>query len=161
MIVYHGSTVRVEKPAFSRCRLYTDFGKGFYTTTSWEQAEKWARLKMQREGKGHALVSIFEVPDDLFQNTELMILQFSGPSLAWLDFITANRRGTPVQQYDVVFGPVANDRLYATLTLYEQSILSAEAAIDQLKTHLLFDQISFNSQRVIDFLKFIDAKKID
>ena len=41
MLLYHGSVMTVRKPAVARGRLKTDFGKGFYTTTSREQAEKW------------------------------------------------------------------------------------------------------------------------
>ena len=41
MILYHGSTIRVENPILAKCRSNTDFGRGFYTTTSKEQAEKW------------------------------------------------------------------------------------------------------------------------
>jgi hypothetical protein len=37
MKLYHGSTVDVEKPDLQKCRLATDFGLGFYTTTSFEQ----------------------------------------------------------------------------------------------------------------------------
>ena len=44
MLLYHGSTMAVRKPIVSRGRGKTDFGKGFYTTTSREQAEKWAKM---------------------------------------------------------------------------------------------------------------------
>ena len=37
MIVYHGSTVLVEKPEIRRSAAFLDFGPGFYTTTSYEQ----------------------------------------------------------------------------------------------------------------------------
>lgn len=50
MRLYHGSIMTVRKPVVSRGRAKTDFDKGFYTTTSREQAEKWARIKKNREG---------------------------------------------------------------------------------------------------------------
>lgn len=37
MRLYHGSTVEVRKPAISRGRPNTVFGKGFYATISYEQ----------------------------------------------------------------------------------------------------------------------------
>lgn len=154
MILYHGSTVRVKKPLLAKCRSNTDFGRGFYTTTSKEQAVKWARLKQQREGKGLAVVSIYEIDDSLFNSTEFEILKFTNADKNWLEFVYGNRKGLKSKFYDIVFGPVANDRLFATITLYEQGILTADAAIEQLKTYLLFDQIAFNSQKAIDFLKF-------
>lgn len=159
MNLYHGSTEKVEKPSYTKCRLNTDFGKGFYTTTNLEQAVKWAKLKQQRAGKGHAIVSLFEVDDALFDRTaEFKILQFAGPDKPWLDFVMSNRKGLQVVHYDIVFGPVANDQLYATLALYEQGILSANAAIEQLKTHLLFDQVSFHSQEAMNALKFTNSQ---
>ena len=49
MRLYHGSTVTVRRPNIQKGRRKTDFGKGFYTTTSFEQAAKWAVLKHKRE----------------------------------------------------------------------------------------------------------------
>jgi len=45
MLVYHGSTVKIEKPDLTIGRYNLDFGKGFYTTTLKEQSEKWAKRK--------------------------------------------------------------------------------------------------------------------
>ncbi|MFZ4583054.1 MAG: DUF3990 domain-containing protein [Paludibacter sp.] len=160
MILYHGSSLKVEKPTIAKCRSNTDFGRGFYTTTSKEQAQKWAKLKQQRAGKGVAVISVYEIDDRLFESTDLIIFKFTKADSDWLDFVFANRKGLKSKKYDIVFGPVANDRLFATITLYEEGILTAEAAIEQLKTYLLFDQISFNTQRVIDFLKFKSYERI-
>jgi hypothetical protein len=122
---------------------------------------KWARLKQQRDKNLHAVISVYEVDEQSFETENgLKILRFNGADNEWLNFVFANRRGLPVQQYDVVFGPVANDRLFATISLYEQGILSAAAAIEQLKTYLLFDQISFHTQETIDLLKFVEFENL-
>ena len=47
MKLYHGSSVVVRKPLIARGRKTTDFGKGFYTTTDFEQAARWARIKRE------------------------------------------------------------------------------------------------------------------
>jgi len=154
MILYHGSTLKVENPSLIKCRLNTDFGRGFYTTTSHEQAKKWAKLKLQRAGKGMAIVSEYEINESHFERADLNVFKFTKADKNWLDFVYNNRKGLQSTNFDIVFGPVANDRLFATITLYEQGILTADAAIEQLKTYLLYDQISFHSQKVIDFLKF-------
>ena len=49
MILYHGSTDLVDKPEIRKSDIYLDFGIGFYTTTSFEQAERWAKIKMRRK----------------------------------------------------------------------------------------------------------------
>jgi hypothetical protein len=161
MILYHGSTVKVENPHLTKCRSNTDFGRGFYTTTSQEQAEKWARLKQQRESSVKAVVSIYEIDEILFDQSDIYeVLQFTQANKDWLDFVYANRKGLKTKFYDIVFGPVANDRLFATISLYEEGILTADAAIEQLKTYLLFNQISFHSQKVIDLLFYKNSIKI-
>lgn len=45
MILYHGSTDIVEKPEIRKSSSNLDFGDGFYLTTSFEQAERWAKVK--------------------------------------------------------------------------------------------------------------------
>mgnify|MGYP000335126279 CR=1 FL=1 len=50
MIIYHGSTVLVEKPEIRISGSFLDFGTGFYTTTSEHQAERWDKNQnAQRE----------------------------------------------------------------------------------------------------------------
>ena len=40
MILYHGSTEIVDKLEIRESKTYLDFGMGFYTTTSFEQAQR-------------------------------------------------------------------------------------------------------------------------
>ena len=44
MIIYHGSNVKVEKPALIVQNRFLDFGFGFYTTTNKAQAENFAGI---------------------------------------------------------------------------------------------------------------------
>ena len=60
MIIYHGSTQLVKIPEIRKGDTFLDFGPGFYTTTSAEQAERWAKIKMRRENKTIGYVSIYE-----------------------------------------------------------------------------------------------------
>ena len=59
--------------------------------------------------------------------------------------------------YDIVWGPVANDNVYETLTLFEDGIISKDEAIVRLKTYKLVDQILFHSKQALALLEFIDA----
>lgn len=87
-------------------------------------------------------------------------MNYNGATIEWLDFVVANRLYAPLHDYDIVLGPVANDNLYATISLYENGELSAEAAIVQLKTHVLFNQVSFHTQAAINNLKFVEAVEV-
>lgn len=159
MKLYHGSVEVVKAPNLTKGRDTTDFGKGFYTTTDFKQAEKWANLKKKREGKAKAIVSVYEVPDNILDRN-YHILRFAGATKEWLNFVVANRRGQDTEKYDLVMGPVANDQLYATIRLYEQGVVSTNAAIEMLKTHKLFDQLSFHIPEVITLLKFVEAIEV-
>ena len=45
--VYHGSLERVETPEIRPSNRTLDYGSGFYTTTSYEQAEAWVKRRME------------------------------------------------------------------------------------------------------------------
>ena len=160
MKLYHGSTVKVKNPSVRPGRVNTDFGKGFYTTVDFDQAARWARIRRERAVFGNAIVSVYERDDDLLQRHDIHLLNYQGATVEWLDFVVANRRYAPLHDYDIVLGPVANDNLYATISLYENGELSAEAAIVQLKTHVLFNQVSFHTPLSIRHLKFAESIEV-
>ena len=96
MRLYHGSTMTVRKPVISRARSKTDFGKGFYTTTSREQAEKWAQIKKKREGDDaniRAIVSVFEFDEKLLNSARSGILPAPPP---WLPQILSQPLGCTI-----------------------------------------------------------------
>ena len=161
MNLYHGSTVMVRRPSLRSGRANTDFGKGFYTTTDYEQAARWARIRRERAGEGDAVVSVYEVDDDLLQQGDLHIMEYNGATEEWLNFVVNNRRKAPLHDYDIVLGPVANDNLYATISLYENGQLSVEAAIVQLKTHVLYNQVSFHTNKALSQIRFVESKKVE
>ena len=70
MKLYHGSTVEVRKPSLRYGRERTDFGKGFYTTTNPEQADRWAHIKQEREEAPRANDRVFTTVN-LFESGDL------------------------------------------------------------------------------------------
>ena len=154
MLVYHGSNVEVRKPSLLKSRKKTDFGRGFYTTTQKEQAEHWTSIKIDRAKTGRRIVSVFEVDDALLTNPELKIREFHGPDEAWLNFVVDSRKGVE-HDYDIVFGPVANDKVFTVVNLYESGVLDASAAIAELKAYKTYNQLSFHTPRVLQALKFV------
>ena len=101
----------------------------------------------------------YEVPDNIFDR-EFSIYLFKGATKEWLEFVVNNRRGKGTKHYDLIMGPVADDQLYATIRLYEQGVVTAGAAIEMLKTHKLFNQLSFHTAKVIPLLKFTEAIEV-
>ncbi|MBO4465080.1 MAG: DUF3990 domain-containing protein [Bacteroidales bacterium] len=156
MRLYHGSVVEVKKPSLWYGRKKTDFGKGFYTTTQPEQAENWTKIKQDRTKAPKRIVSVYEIDDAVLTNPNLKIREFHGVDEAWLNFVVDSRKGIK-HDYDLVFGPVANDKVFTTVNLYESGVLNAQAAIAQLKAYKTYDQLSFHTRRVIRKLRFIES----
>lgn len=157
--LYHGSTVAVRKPSLRPGRPNADFGKGFYTTSNLEQAVRWAHIKQEREEAERAVVSIYEFDESLLKNPDLIIRQFTGADEPWLYFVTDCRKSRP-HEFDLVQGPVANDKVFTTVNLFESGVLSAEAAILQLKAYKTYDQLSFHTDRVIKTLNFVESIEV-
>ena len=154
--LYHGSTVAVRKPSLRPGRPNADFGKGFYTTSNLEQAERWAHIKQEREDAARAVVSVYEFDETLLNNSDWNIRRFTGADEAWLYFVTDCRKSRK-HDYDLVQGPVANDKVFTTVNLFESGILSAEAAILQLKAYKTYDQLSFHTDKTIGTLRFVES----
>lgn len=92
-------------------------------------------------------------------NADLNIRKFNGADEAWL-YIVADCRKSRPHEYDLVQGPVANDKVFTTVNLFESGVLSAEAAILQLKAYKTYDQLSFHTERVIKALTFVESKDV-
>ena len=159
MRLYHGSTMAVRKPSLRPGRANADFGKGFYTTSNPEQAERWAHIKQEREDALRAVVSVYEFDESILDQQDLRIRRFTGADEPWLIFVTDCRKSRP-HAYDLVQGPVANDKVFTTVNLFESGVLSAEAAILQLKAYKTYDQLSFHTARVIGSLRFVEAYEV-
>ena len=159
MKLYHGSTVAVRKPSLRPGRPNADFGKGFYTTSIYEQAVRWAQIKKEREDATRAVVSVYEFDETLLENADWNIRRFTGADELWLYFVKDCRKSRP-HDYDVVQGPVANDKVFTTVNLFESGVLSSEAAILQLKAYKTYDQLSFHTPRVIGTLQFVESFEI-
>lgn len=160
MIVYHGSTFLVKKPEARLSASFLDFGAGFYTTTSYEQAERWARIKMRRAQSQIGYVSSYEF-DFEAANRCCDIFRFQKADEDWLTFVVGNRRGEELYRAeDMHIGPVADDNVYQSVRLFETGVLDAEETVKRLKTETLQDQWTFRSEKVLNFLVFTGATEI-
>lgn len=48
MQLYHGSYIEIPQISLSECIAGKDFGKGFYLTSSYEQAKNFVKLSVKR-----------------------------------------------------------------------------------------------------------------
>ena len=118
------------------CRPNTDFGQGFYVTTSLHQARQWANTRVLRIPRALvATVVSFDLDRDWIASLDT--LAFVRPIKDFWDLVTDCRYGFPPHQrspphprpYDVVYGPV---------TIWPQRLVIADC-----------DQISFHTRRAV------------
>ena len=149
MEVYHGSTVIVENPEIRIEKFNKDFYFGFYCTIMENQAIRWAT----RFGDG--IVNVFEYTP----NDSLKILKFEKMTEEWLDFIIACRSGTP-HDWDIVEGPMADDTIYNYIQEFQDGKISREAFWTLAKFRYPTHQISFNTKKALETIKFKKARKV-
>jgi len=151
MTIYHGSDVPVIEPKIFSSNRFLDFGEGFYTTSSYEQARRWAqRITDVRKSK-NPIISFYEFDIDKAKK-DLQIIQFDEPSAEWLNFVVSCRSGKETgQKYDIVMGPVANDNVYETIRLFEIGIYSKDEAIIRLKIEKIYNQILFHTEQALKY----------
>ncbi len=158
MKLYHGSLQIVPHPKILQPNRQLDYGNGFYTTTSEKQAKDWVRRKLNEKAR-NGYVNVYEWDEE--SSAGLQILRFETPSEDWLDFVMNNRTIIGYQHpYDIVYGPVANDRVYAAFALYEQHFIDKAGLIKELRTYKLIDQLLFHTERSLSSLTFIEAKEV-
>jgi hypothetical protein len=153
----------IERPDLSFSRKTTDFGRGFYLTPIKAQAVDWSRRYIKEQGQ--AVVSAYgflqkpaveKLPDGL------RILEFDAHGLEWLNFITACRLGrSDGDEWDLVIGGVADDKVFDTLQLYFDGIIAADEAIRRLRYNKPNFQYCFKNQAVMDeYLKYLSSEAL-
>ena len=134
MKVYHGSSVAIDEIDLSRCEVGKDFGKGFYVTKLHEQAKTWATRK-GKEKSTESIVTEFEFDEDICRVMKLKMINFKNYNDDWLDFVVFNRKNLKEQQihdYDVIEGPVADDRINRQIDEYIDGAISKEQFLNDL-----------------------------
>jgi hypothetical protein len=132
MILYHGSNINIEHIELEKSKPFKDFGKGFYLSESEEQALEMARFKALTFG-GEPFVSKFEFDTSLMHNSDLRIKIFKEYSEEWADFVFANREGTDVEHYDIVYGPIANDKVGLQIRKLKDGSIDKTEFLNRLK----------------------------
>lgn len=159
MKLYHGSLESVSKPEIRKSNRTLDYGKGFYATTSYKQAEDWVLRRSKEMDVSRGFVNVYEFDESALQKMKSLI--FNQPTEEWVDFVHQNRTVKGFQHdYDIVYGPVANDRVYAAFALYEGGVLDKQELIRELRTYKLVDQYLFHTSPALQFLSFIEAKEV-
>lgn len=159
MKLYHGSTEVVRTPEIRVPSHTLDYGSGFYLTTSREQARSWVLRRMKENRLPIGYINVFEFDESFVDILDSLI--FETTTDQWIDFVMSNRtvRGFS-HHHDIVYGPVANDRVYAAFALYEGGFINKQELKEQLKTYTLVDQYLFHTERSLTALEFTEYEEV-
>jgi hypothetical protein len=160
MNVFHGSYTAIHKVDLEKGEPNKDFGRGFYVTKIREQADYWAR-RMGRLHKTDAVVTEFLFYEMAFSSKRYKVLRFEGYTATWLDFIVLNRNPAspvPAHDYDIVEGPVADDRVALRIFDYIAGRLKREDFLAELTHHAPTHQICFCTVNSLQVLRRINEE---
>lgn len=178
MLLYHGSYCEVKTPELEKCAAFKDFGKGFYVTSSKEQAEKFISTSLKKakaqgmidEKQSFGVISTFcyhfkeDIGTFLFQDADV----------DWLHCVVGHRKAgsfpklvEQLAQYDVLGGKIADDTTNVTILTYligaYGQIGTKEAdgfCISRLLPERLKDQFCFRTKAGIECLSFVESEQI-
>lgn len=157
MILYHGTNVEFEKIDLLKSKPNKDFGRGFYLSPLYEQAKNMAEVKVEQLEHGSPIVQQYEVNEE--DITNLKVLRFDSYSEEWANFILDNRNNKSdkaVHDYDIVIGPIADDRVGLQLWRYETRAIDLPTLVKNLQYMKgVTIQYFFGTERAINILKRI------
>ena len=157
MILYHGTNVAFDKIDLLKSKPNKDFGRGFYLSALYEQALSMAEVKVEQLEYGQPIVLQYEVNEEDMKR--LRVLEFDSYSEEWAKFILANRNNRmadAVHDYDIVIGPIADDRVGLQLWKYETQAIDLPTLVKNLQYMKgVTIQYFFGTERAINILKRI------
>jgi len=178
MKLYHGSYVAVIAPDLSQCRLYKDFGRGFYLTTNRQQAVNFARLST-RKAKDNQVInqdqSCGVVSTYTFTSgSDLEIKVFAQADRDWSQCVVGHRKNgtfadavSKVANVDVIGGKIANDNTNATINAFingtfgdVQSVVVQDLCISLLLPERLEDQYCFRTDASLRCLQYVESERV-
>ena len=156
MKVYHGSYTEIDKIDLFKGELARDFGRGFYVTNLYLQAEYWATRK-GKQHKTQGIVNEYIFYESAFIGDYFKTLRFAGYSEEWLDFVVMNRQNDTTKNlhdYDIVEGPVADDDITTRITVYLSGGITKAEFLEELKfKHTVSHQIALCTQKSLQMIK--------
>lgn len=173
LILYHGSSEIIEKPAYGKGKTYNDYGQGFYCTEHIELAKEWACTE-----DTNGFVNMYELDISTLKVLNLSSDEFT--ILHWLALLMKNRKvriSTPVMKrgmkwlyqnflpdikdYDAIIGYRADDSYFS----FARAFVNNEISLDQLsyamKLGKLGEQFVLKSQKAFEQIKFQSYEAVD
>ena len=155
MKVYHGTNVRFEWIDLSKSNPNNDFGQGFYVTAIKQHAEQRAQDIADRFG-GEPVIMEFEFDEKYLTDSNFRTLVFESPSREWVEFVMKNRDRTmakPIHHFDIVAGPIADDKMRRQFDRYEMKEITMEQLIRKITYREPTHQIMLGTQAAVAIIQ--------
>jgi hypothetical protein len=179
ILLYHGSYTEIPDIQLSKCNPGLDFGKGFYVTSSFDQALSYIPSVVKKNIRRGKLPKDFDTNDGCVSvykfhiNPALQIHCFQTADIHWLHFVASNRNSLLFPDYreklscfDIVGGKIADDRTATILNAYisgdygEPGTSRADSfAIEGLLPERLRDQFCFRTELALSSLAFLRSER--
>lgn len=163
MQVYHGSYMEINEIDLSKCKPNKDFGSGFYVTKYKKQAESWA-INIAKRIHYEPFITEFTFYERAFVDERYKTLRFDNYNEEWIDFVVLNRNPqftTQQHDYDIVEGPIADDKIQNRINDYIDGIIDKTEFLDELKWHEETHQICFCTLNSLQMLVKTDNKYVN
>lgn len=178
-LLYHASYTQIINIDLNRCKHGLDFGRGFYLTSSYEQACNYVPSSVKKAKRIKVLPQWFDINDayiNVFKfhaDPNLLINIFEHADAQWLHLVTGNREKSLfpalIKKYasmDIIGGKIADDNTAKTLVQYINGAYgqpgSSEAdsfALKLLLPNRLKDQFCFRTVDAIKSLEFVRSER--
>lgn len=179
MLLYHGSYTAIPEIDLSKGNTGLDFGKGFYVTSSYQQAVSFVRNSVKRNIQTKNIPADFDLNNGQISvyrfkfDSALLVKLFSSADIEWVHYIAANRNSNLFQDvlatlndYDIIGGKIANDNTTRVLNGYVTGLFGqpGDAAVDKfvidaLLPNRLEDQFCFRTAAAIETLEFVRSDR--
>lgn len=137
MKLYHGSDTAILNIDLDKSKPFKDFGRGFYLSDQFEQAMEMAKQRVQQKyGIGTPVVTTFEFDESALVDGNLNVKMWKDYCIEWAEFVLRNRNRNlthPWHNFDIVYGPIADDSVTFQLRRFQAGYLSMEQLIEELK----------------------------
>ena len=180
MLLYHGSYIGIPAIDLNRCFGGLDFGRGFYLTSSYEQAYNYVQLSVRKAMRIGTVPKDFNPEDGQISvykfhyDPNILAYCFQGASVEWLHFVAENRKKDLFPQLlkkygtiDIIGGKIADDQTAHTLQQYIGGVdfgipgtpKADKIAIEKLLPNRLKDQFCFRTQDAVKHLEYIRSDR--
>lgn len=155
--LHHGSNLGIDAIDLSLSKKGKDFGQGFYLNPNYNQALEMAEFKVDILGVGSPLVSSFDFDEEVAHEAGLSIKMFDDYSVEWAQFVVDNRNNNsdnPIHDFDIVIGPIADDKVGFQIRKYIENEISIDKLIERIKYYGDKSiQYFFGTEKALNYLR--------